>query len=517
MKKTHILTIIRQILAVLLCTAFAVFCSSQRASSAPAESFFVDISMSGGSGKAKILSPVEILRTEEGMTAALVWSSENYDYMIVGGVRYDNENAGGKSTFHIPVGTLDEPLAVIADTVAMSTPHEIEYVITWGDLRENPLTQSGTIETPEEAEPGPSSDGTKETEAALKEALEQAGLSPTGTLLLQYAAGFAVTYYGDYASIRIPGSGMYLLVPEGADVPAGLPDEIVLLKKPLINTYLVSTSAMDLVNCCGALSAIRLSGTKATDWYIPKAREAMEKGAVLYAGKYSAPDYERILGEGCRLAIENTMIFHEPAAKAKLEELGIPVLVETSSYEPHPLGRLEWVKLYGLLFDHPDEAQQVFETEAEHFLKLSENPEDTGLKAAFFHITGGGLINVRKPGDYITSMIRMAGGHYALENAGEGSSALSSMNMQMEDFYAQARDADILIYNSTIGGEIGSVAELTRRNPLFADFKAVREGQVYCTERSLFQEISKMADFLQDLHDIFHHLDREYTFINRLE
>ena len=69
----------------------------------------------------------------------------------------------------------------------------------------------------------------------------------------------------------------------------------------------------------------------------------MEEGDILYAGKYSAPDYELILDEGCNLAIENTMIYHNPEVKEKLEELGIPVLVERSSYESHPLGRLESV------------------------------------------------------------------------------------------------------------------------------------------------------------------------------
>ena len=82
------------------------------------------------------------------------------------------------------------------------------------------------------------------------------------------------------------------------------------------------------------------------------------------------------------------------------------------------------------------------------------------------------MINVRKDGDYITSMIGIAGGHYVPENAGDGQNALSTMNMQAEDFYAGAKDADILIYNSTIGGEISSIDELIGLNPLFADSAA---------------------------------------------
>ena len=73
----------------------------------------------------------------------------------------------------------------------------------------------------------------------------------------------------------------------------------------------------------------------------------MEDGRMLYAGKYNAPDYERILSGSCDLAVESTMIYHSPEVKEQLERLGIPVLVERSSYERHPLGRMEWLKLYG--------------------------------------------------------------------------------------------------------------------------------------------------------------------------
>ena len=75
----------------------------------------------------------------------------------------------------------------------------------------------------------------------------------------------------------------------------------------------------------------------------------MREGSLIFAGKYSQPDYELLLSEQCRLAIENTMLLHNPEVKEKLEQIGIPVIVERSSYEPEPLGRMEWVKFYGAL------------------------------------------------------------------------------------------------------------------------------------------------------------------------
>lgn len=93
--------------------------------------YTVDVALTGGSGKASVASPCELL-VEDGMaTATIVWSSANYDYMLVNGERYDAEIIDGHSTFVIPVAAFDHPLAVVADTTAMSQPHEIDYTLTF--------------------------------------------------------------------------------------------------------------------------------------------------------------------------------------------------------------------------------------------------------------------------------------------------------------------------------------------------------------------------------------------------
>ena len=93
--------------------------------------YTVAMTMTGGTGKAKIASPVALTVQEGQITATLVWSSANYDYMKVDGVRYDAVIEDGHSVFTVPVASLEEPLPVVADTVAMSAPHEIEYTITF--------------------------------------------------------------------------------------------------------------------------------------------------------------------------------------------------------------------------------------------------------------------------------------------------------------------------------------------------------------------------------------------------
>lgn len=341
-------------------------------------------------------------------------------------------------------------------------------------------------------------------------------LEKTGQMTLAYATQYQVEYYGDYSLITIGEDQRFLLVPEGKDLPKNLPEDVVALQQPLDKTYLVSTSVMDLIRQLDRISYIRLSGSKAKDWYITEAKEAIEAGNMIYAGKYSAPDYECILNEGCNLAIENTMIYHTPEVKEKLEELGIPVLVERSSYETHPLGRLEWIKLYGLLFDALDEANAYFDSQVEQITPLLDQA-NTGKTVAFFSVNSSGAINVRKPGDYITQMITMAGGNYALADVvPEEENALSTMNMQMEDFYNAAQSADILIYNSAIEGEITSIDELLAKNSLFAQFDAVKKGNVYCTGKNFFQESTGMAEFVEDMHNVLGDADADLTYLKKL-
>ena len=269
------------------------------------------------------------------------------------------------------------------------------------------------------------------------------GLTYSHSMELEYARQFTVDYYeGDYVLITIPEDMQrFLVVPEGKTAPENLSEEITVLQQPLENIYLVATSAMDLFRAIDGISSIRLSGTDMDGWYIEEAKEAMKAGDMIYAGKYNAPDYERILANNCELAVESTMIYHTPEVKEKLESFGIPVLAERSSYESHPLGRTEWMKLYAVLLDKEEEAQNFFDEQQKSLAEVLKD-KNTGKTVAFFFISSNGYVNVRKSGDYVPKMIELAGGKYIFPELGDEENALSTMNMQMEDFYAGAKDAD---------------------------------------------------------------------------
>ena len=94
-------------------------------------SYTIELTMEGGSGRASIQSPAQLAIADGAATATLEWSSPNYDYMLVNGEKYLPVNAEGNSVFEVPVEALDAPLTMIGDTVAMSTPHEVEYTVTF--------------------------------------------------------------------------------------------------------------------------------------------------------------------------------------------------------------------------------------------------------------------------------------------------------------------------------------------------------------------------------------------------
>lgn len=338
-----------------------------------------------------------------------------------------------------------------------------------------------------------------ESEKISDNPYETEGLVFSERAALSYADQFAIDRYEDgYSMISVADGSRYLIVPEGKSAPEKLDRGIKIIKRPAENIYLAATSAMGIFEALDCGNSVRFSGTKAEDWYIDYARNAMEKGSMLYAGKYREPDYELLVSENCGLSVQSTMIEHTPEVKEKLEELGITVFVDYSSYESHPLGRSEWIKVYGEITGKSDEAESIFTEQTQQL----DNYESTGKTAVFFYISNSGQAVTRKPGDYVTKMIEIAGGENIFKDLGS-ENASSAVTMEMEKFYKTTKDADFIIYNSTIGGEINSLDELISKNKLLADFKAVKDGNVWCTRNNLFQETMKLSAVISDFNKIF--------------
>lgn len=117
---------------LLVLTALLALLACAKKSLPEEGTYMIDVTLTGGSGKATIASPAQLVVFPDGSCSMLfIWSSDKYDYMLVGGNRYEPAISDGHSVFVIPIESIYEPLTVIADTTAMSTPHEIEYTVTF--------------------------------------------------------------------------------------------------------------------------------------------------------------------------------------------------------------------------------------------------------------------------------------------------------------------------------------------------------------------------------------------------
>ena len=342
----------------------------------------------------------------------------------------------------------------------------------------------------------------------------------TGSLDLAWATGFTVDLYeGDRALACIADGTRYLFVPAG-DAPQGIAEDVTVLERPLSNIYLASSSTLCLFAALGAVDCVSHVSVTQETCTVEAFTQAIASGDIVYGGKYSAPDYEAFLNGGCRLAVENTMIYHTPEVREKLMQLGVPVIVEQSSLESAPLGRLEWIMLWGAMLDKVSAAQEVRDRQAQLIAdveaRVAAKPLDCTV--AFFYINANGAAVVRKPGDYVAKMIAMAGGTYAFAQLGStDENRSSSTTLEMEAFYAQAKDADVIIYNSTVAGRLKGLDELVALNPLLADFKAVKNRRAWCCEQNVYQQMTATGEVVVDLHEAIADTERdELTFFFRL-
>lgn len=579
----------------------------------PDGSYWIRVSMTGGSGRSSICSPTGFYVKDGQATADIHWSSASYDYMKLDGVRYEAfTDAAGHSAMTIPVSALDTAIPVFADTTAMSKPYEIEYELTFDGSALLPMADASMAEahalptdelqrtmqsaTTQVADAGSSgsaegngnsasagsnlaaagdaqatngqsgtstgtagASGTTDADGSVlwSAAPEIDGLTFASSEQNDVAEYFRLSIYEDASGAKYQlletagGLHRYLIVPAEAQISGkssvsaesevssragteanhggkksaksgteaelrftaraseanrankekkGDVLELTVLQQPLTTTYVAASAVMAPLCDLGAVRQIRFSGLREEGWYVDEARAAMKEGTMLFAGKYSEPDYETLLREGCDLALESTMIYRAPEVTEKLNALGIPVYIDYSSYEPHVLGRLEWIRVYGALFGHEEKAQQWYQTERDRILAIQKTAEKSSPTVVYFYVNASGQIQVRQPNDYIPELLELAGARYlAPDMSGLSGSRKSNVTVSLEDFYSSCKDADYLIYSATLDRPLSSIQELLGKNALFADFKAVKEGHVYTTDKDFYQLSDRMADFAEDV------------------
>lgn len=330
---------------------------------------------------------------------------------------------------------------------------------------------------------------------SVPESSEEEGLVFDHSMALKYAKNFSVDYYkGGYKAVTIADGKKFLIVPEGAAAPENYDEDAVILQQPIKNLLVSSNPTVSLINALGELDAVSMTTTDTDAWYIDEVKSAMAEGKISYIGDGQELDYEAIAAGGVQLAVFSQMLTEDVAAQ--LENLGVNILVDHASAEEHPLARVEWMKLYGALFNGEEEADRLVREQDELVGSLAgQAPIDKTV--SIFYITSSGSLYVRNADDYMAKMVGLAGGKYAHADLGAGKSGTTKI--ELEAFYDIAKDADAIIYVWSMGGRPASMADFLERAEVLSDLKAVKEGNVWCTTPDYFQVSDTLGGMVSDI------------------
>ena len=168
------------------------------------------------------------------------------------------------------------------------------------------------------------------------------------------------------------------------------------------------------------------------------------------------------------------------------------------------------------MLNKEDQAESFFDDQTKIIEELKDF-ENTEKTVAYFYMNSDGSVVVRKSDDYIPSMIEIAGGRYIFTDLKNPDSNAPSVKLTMEEFYATAVDADYLIYNGTIDGQVSSIADLESKSDLFAEFKAVKDGNVWYTGKNLYQATDTVGELIGDIHHMLTDGDEsQMTFLEKM-
>ena len=330
-------------------------------------------------------------------------------------------------------------------------------------------------------------------------------LTVVRSLELEYANNFAVDYCANGCKIITDGGQRkFLLVPEGAQVPAATGGMIV-LQAPLTKLGCFSTTHATLFHALGALDKINLVTTAQEKWYIEQVAQQIADGSTIYVGKNSEPDYELISAAAPQLILISANTLHgSDEVLAKLDELGIPYIADSQHLENHPLGRVEWVKLVGALLDMEEEAEAYFNDAVDKVNAVVERAAaETGHPSIMQTYVFKGTVYVRNGGDYVNKMLELAGGVYPFADLEPGQGG--NTKMTIEEFYKDAVDTEILIYDNTSDVSVSTVQDILANGSYLADIKAIQDGNVWGIQKNYWQSADDVATMIEDISTILYH------------
>ncbi len=318
---------------------------------------------------------------------------------------------------------------------------------------------------------------------------------------VKYAQGFQIEYLNNGCKRLFDGEGReLLLVPRGQKPPADS-ENALKIEIPVKKVVVCSTTQAALLKPLGVLNSIVGVTTEEKNWFIDPVKKAMAKGEIVYLGKNTAMDYEKLRALRPDVVFIYTKTPGMSEVLQKLNELGIPVAVDNEYLEEHPLARMEWVKFLAAFYDKEKEADNFFNQAVKRAQEVEEKTAGAkGKPKVLWGSISQGKVYVPRAGSYVAKMIAMAGGDYLFNDlAGTGSASIT-----LEEFYARGQQADVYISSTSPNYGVTSIQKIIAQGEILSGLKAVKEEKVWCFQPWYWQTLDQTDEQIEDLAAIFH-------------
>lgn len=315
---------------------------------------------------------------------------------------------------------------------------------------------------------------------------------------LKYTKAFSIKYLrGGLKKITDGNNKVLILVPKGKTVPDEYKNDTI-VTIPVTNVLCASTTQGSLLRPLNELGSIKSTTSKENEWEIQGIQNGLKNNSITYVGDSNSPDYEKISSSKPDIAFLYGGTFGLNNMMKKFDELKINYASDNEYLEANPLGRLEWIKFLSAFYNKEDTAENYFNDMVKKVHVITKKASSLKQPNVAWGMIEDGKVYIPEKNSFPAKMIQMAGGNYIFKNFKNESGYIT-----LEDFYAKAKDADILIYSST-KEYTPSLKSVTSAAPVLKNIKPVKNKKVWCFSTDYYQSIDKTDELIEDLASIFH-------------
>ncbi|WP_418791886.1 stalk domain-containing protein [Phosphitispora sp. TUW77] len=322
-------------------------------------------------------------------------------------------------------------------------------------------------------------------------------------LPVYYSKNFRIKYLDNGCKLITDGEHYrILLVPRGKTAPKGIiADKTVYI--PLQKVMTASSTFAGAMAKLNVLDSLKAVTTSKDYWYILKVKDLVSRGAIKYVGgdNMEPPNYELVKSINPELVFLYTGTAGQQHVMRKLSEMGVSFAVNNEYLEPDGLGRLEWIKFTAAFYDKELEAEKMFNDAIKNVYTATAKAAGLTKPKVAWGLSWQGKVYITNPASYVGKWITMCGGDYVFKDH----NVRADTQVSPEYFYAQAKDADVFIFSSTTNYmKSPTINQIVKENPLFANLKAVKNGNVWAYAPDWWQTIPETDVFVKDIAAVFH-------------